>query len=191
MKSGSRHCGVLAAAFVFAISSNARADAPAEQAISQSIADYHTKISPILEAHCYECHGDGYDKGRVAFDTLETDAQILDPALWLKVLSNTRAGLMPADDNPRLPPEEQATLEHWIKYRAFGIDPKQPDPGRVTLRRLNRVEYRNTVKDLLGVDYNTDYEFPAECALDVAAADGKICRRRADDRHASCAASGA
>jgi hypothetical protein len=162
MKSGSRHGLVLAAAFVSAISSNAHADARAEQAISPSIADYHTKISPILQDHCYECHGDGYDKGGVAFDALETDAQILDPALWLKVLNNTRAGLMPADDNPLLSPEEQATLEHWIKYSAFGIDPQRPDPGRVTLRRLNRVEYRNTIKDLLGVDYNTDYEFPAD-----------------------------
>ena len=44
----------------------------------------------------------------------------------------------------------------------FTIDPPHPDPGRVTVRRLNRVEYRNTVKDLLGVDYNTDHEFPPD-----------------------------
>jgi hypothetical protein len=42
------------------------------------------------------------------------------------------------------------------------VDPQNPDPGRVTLRRLNRVEYRNTVHDLLGVDYNTDHEFPPD-----------------------------
>ena len=44
----------------------------------------------------------------------------------------------------------------------FRIDPRNPDPGRVTVRRLNRVEYRNTVHDLLGVDYNTDHEFPPD-----------------------------
>ena len=38
---------------------------------------YHGTIVPILEKHCYECHGDGYDKGKVAFDRLESDAQIL------------------------------------------------------------------------------------------------------------------
>src|SRR4029077_10098242 len=58
--------------------------------------------------------------------------------------------------------QEQARLENWIKYDVFGIDPSNPDPGRVTVRRLNRVEYRNTVKDLLGVDYNTDHEFPPD-----------------------------
>jgi len=123
---------------------------------------YHSTIVPILENHCYECHGDGYDKGKVAFDRLETDEQILKPDLWLRVLLNTRAGLMPAERKPRLPAAEQQQLERWIKYDVFGIDAKNPDPGRVTIRRLNRVEYRNTVRDLLGVDYNTDHEFPPD-----------------------------
>src|SRR6185369_5965205 len=101
-------------------------------------------------------------KGKVAFDRLETGEQILKPELWFRVLLNTRAGLMPAERKPRLSPADQQTLERWIKYQVFGIDPNNPDPGRVTLRRLNRVEYRNTVKDLIGVDYNTDHEFPPD-----------------------------
>jgi hypothetical protein len=105
---------------------------------------YQDAVLPILEKHCYECHGDGYDKGKVAFDSLETDEQILKPDLWVRVLLNTRAGLMPADQKPRLSPAEQQTLERWIKYDVFQIDPANPDPGRVTVRRLNRVEYRNT-----------------------------------------------
>src|SRR5262245_33122024 len=44
---------------------------------------WHSGIVPILEKHCYECHGDGYDKGKVAFDRLETDEQILQPDLWV------------------------------------------------------------------------------------------------------------
>ncbi|HUQ09246.1 MAG TPA: DUF1592 domain-containing protein [Steroidobacteraceae bacterium] len=127
-----------------------------------SIEVYETTVLPLLEKHCYECHGDGYDKGKVAFDQLETPDQILAPELWVKVLVNTRAGLMPADKKPRLSAGEQATLERWIKRDVFRIDPKNPDPGRVTVRRLNRVEYRNTVRDLLGVDYNTEHEFPPD-----------------------------
>ena len=83
---------------------------------------YHSSIVPILEDHCYECHGDGYDKGKVAFDALETDDQILQTDLWLRVLNNTRAGLMPAEKKPHLSPTEQAKLEHWIKYAVFRID---------------------------------------------------------------------
>jgi len=129
---------------------------------NSAVSVYHSSIVPILEDHCFECHGDGYDKGKVAFDALESDQQILKPELWLKVLLNTRAGLMPAERKPRLSPADQQKLENWIKYQVFGIDPNNPDPGRVTVRRLNRVEYRNTVKDLIGVDYNTDHEFPPD-----------------------------
>jgi hypothetical protein len=127
-----------------------------------AVTEFHDSIVPILETHCYECHGDGYDKGKVAFDRLETDAAIMDADLWLRVLNNTRAGLMPAEQKPRLSATEQATLERWIKGRVFAIDAANPDPGRVTVRRLNRTEYRNTIRDLMGVDFNTEVEFPPD-----------------------------
>jgi hypothetical protein len=135
---------------------------PAALAADPAIAEYRSVITPILETHCYECHGDGFDKGKVAFDALDTDAKILSPDLWLRVLSNTRAGLMPAEQKSRLSAAEHQKLERWIKYSVFKLDPRNPDPGRVTVRRLNRVEYRNTVRDLMGVDYNTDHEFPPD-----------------------------
>src|SRR5438046_1435971 len=63
---------------------------------------------------------------------------------------------------PRPTDTEQKTLDDWIKYQAFAIDLKNPDPGRVTVRRLNRVEYRNTVRDLIGVDFDADAAFPPD-----------------------------
>ncbi len=125
-------------------------------------AQFRSDIQPLLKEYCYECHGDGMSKGGVAFDELKTDDQILNHELWAKVLKNTRAGLMPPQKEARPAPEEQKRLEDWVKYSAFQIDPYDPDPGRVTVRRLNRVEYRNTIRDLMGVDYNTDVEFPPD-----------------------------
>ena len=69
---------------------------------------------------------------------------------------------MPPAGKPQPSAEERRLLEDWIKYGAFGIDPTDPDPGRVTVRRLNRVEYRNTIRDLIGVDYDTTAEFPPD-----------------------------
>ncbi len=127
------------------------------------LALFHQTIQPILAANCYECHADGVDKAGIAFDKLTTDDQLLhNPEMWLKVLKNTRAGLMPADGNPRLSAKDQATLDNWIECTAFGVDPKNPDPGRVTVHRLNRFEYQNTIHDLMGVDYDTDANFPAD-----------------------------
>ena len=51
-------------------------------------------------------------------------------------------------------------MEQWIKTGGFGLDPSQPDPGRVTIHRLNRVEYKNTIRDLMGVDFETKAAFP-------------------------------
>ena len=73
-----------------------------------------------------------------------------------------RAGMMPPKGKRRPSAEEISQIEKWIKYSAFGIDPQHPDPGRVTLRRLNRTEYRNTIRDLMGVDFNAVGEFPPD-----------------------------
>ena len=98
----------------------------------------------------------------LAFDELNSDAALLDHDLWLKVLRNTRAGLMPPEKKPHPSAAERAKLEKWIKYSAFGIDVKNPDPGRVTVRRLNRVEYRNTIRDLMGFDFKVEEELPPD-----------------------------
>ena len=84
------------------LSMSSPASSDTARATPAAIVEYNQTILPMLEKHCYECHGDGYDKGKVAFDSLESNEQILNPQLWLKVLLNTRAGLMPAEDNPRL-----------------------------------------------------------------------------------------
>ena len=84
------------------------------------------------------------------------------PELWHSVLKNVRAGIMPPPGKPKPSADELKTLEDWIKRDAFRADPNDPDPGRVTLRRLNRVEYRNTIRDLMGIDFRTDEEFPAD-----------------------------
>ncbi len=131
---------------------------------SDPIADpFSQTVQPILEDRCYACHGNGSKKGGVNFDGLETDAaRLRDRDFWWAVLRNVRAGIMPPADKPRLSGDELRQLEDWIKYSPFGIDPTDPDPGRVTVRRLNRVEYRNTIRDLLGVDYDANSEFPSD-----------------------------
>ena len=125
-------------------------------------AQFRKEVQPILKEYCYDCHGDGTKKGDVAFDELTSNDALLNHELWLKVLKNTRAGLMPPAKKPRPSAEERAKLERWIKYSALEIDPQNPDPGRVTVRRLNRVEYRNTIRDLMGYDFKVEDELPPD-----------------------------
>ena len=69
---------------------------------------------------------------------------------------------MPPPDEVRPTDAERRILFDWIERDVFKTDPSDIDPGRVTLRRLNRAEYRNTVRDLTGVDYDTTAEFPPD-----------------------------
>jgi Protein of unknown function (DUF1588)/Protein of unknown function (DUF1587)/Protein of unknown function (DUF1592)/Protein of unknown function (DUF1585)/Protein of unknown function (DUF1595)/Planctomycete cytochrome C len=126
-------------------------------------AHFHTQVEPILETYCYACHSNGERKGGHAFDEFKSDKALVgDQKLWSAVLKNVRAGLMPPKSEERPTKDEQQRLFNWIELEAFGVDPADPDPGRVTLRRLNRVEYRNTIRDLIGIDYDTSDEFPAD-----------------------------
>jgi hypothetical protein len=124
---------------------------------------FHKEVRPLLEQYCWDCHADGMDKGKVTFDGFKSEKEALEKReLWLAVLKNVRAGIMPPAKKPRPSPGELKQLENWIKEEAFGIDLNNPDPGRVTLRRLNRVEYRNTIRDLMGADFKADDEFPPD-----------------------------
>ena len=138
-------------------------DSSANAAQVAGAREFHQGIKPILEKYCFDCHGDGAKKGNVAFDEFATDQAIFDnPELWLHALKNLRAGLMPPPKKPQPTPEEKERIVHWIKRSAFNIDPQNPDPGRVTIRRLNRTEYRNTIRDLIGVNFDTQNTFPPD-----------------------------
>ena len=126
-------------------------------------ARYSNDVQPILEQFCYGCHGLGAKKGGVALDAFADESAARNaPRLWHSALRNLRSGIMPPSDKPQPAADERRLLEDWIKYGALGIDRTDPDPGRVTVRRLNRVEYRNTIRDLIGVDYDTTSEFPPD-----------------------------
>lgn len=136
--------------------------ASAQVADEPVLASFRAEIEFTLDEYCYDCHGFGSDKGGVVLDAFRSEEDVKDHALWLRVLKNVKAGLMPPPDEFQPSDEEKAALVQWIKTKAFQLDPAHPDPGRVTVRRLNRVEYRNTVRDLVGVDYDTSLEFPAD-----------------------------
>lgn len=130
---------------------------------SPGAVEFRKHIEPIIKEYCYDCHGDGMDKGKVAFDEFNPDKDLATSQdLWWRALKNLRADMMPPPKKPRPSAEQLAQIERWIKAQVFAADPKNPDPGRVTLRRLNRVEYRNTIRDLVGVDYDTNSEFPPD-----------------------------
>ena len=130
---------------------------------SSSETRFRDQIQPLLTKYCYDCHGEGMDKGKVSFDEFKSHQEMLGKRdLWLAVLKNVRAGVMPPEKKDRPSADELHVLEKWIKGDVFTIDPENPDPGRVTLRRLNREEDRNTIRDLMGFDFKVQDELPPD-----------------------------
>jgi hypothetical protein len=123
---------------------------------------YVKDIRPVLEKYCWDCHGDGADKGDIVLDTDKDEAAIAkNRKLWMGALFHIEQWTMPPPEKKTQPSkEERELLVRWLDDVLNPVDPNAPDPGRVTIRRLNRVEYNNTVRDLLGTTSRPADEFP-------------------------------
>ena len=116
---------------------------------------FRTDVAPVLRKFCFDCHADGADEGGLDLKSLKVE----DLTRWHAVWSNVKHDLMPPSDaeSPKLA-ERQAILD-WIETYVMRLEPEHPDPGAVTIRRLNREEYRWTIRDLFDVDYRTELHF--------------------------------
>ncbi|HEY2944764.1 MAG TPA: DUF1587 domain-containing protein, partial [Vicinamibacteria bacterium] len=139
--------------------------APAAPAAPEP-ATFDTVVKPFLARNCYLCHNDRLKNADVDLQAYETAAAVVrDPQTWEKAVMKMRTGQMPPPPVSRPSEAEIATITAWIEAeleRADRLAP--PDPGRVTARRLNRTEYNNTVRDLLGVKLRPADEFPQDDA---------------------------
>lgn len=126
---------------------------------------YNEEIVPLLEFYCYSCHGEGSSKGDFSMDEFkDLPAHLNDREHWMAIWRNVRSQIMPPSDKDQFKTEEKRKLLAWIEQDIFKLDAKNPDPGRVTIRRLNRTEYQNAVFDLLGVEFDTRDVFPPDDA---------------------------
>ena len=124
---------------------------------------FEQQVAPLLDKYCYSCHGHGKHKGDLALDTYKSLDQIVaDSATWAKVLQNLNTHVMPPEKKPQPTLSERELITRWIEVEIFKCDCDKPDPGRVTIRRLNRAEYNHTIRDLVGVKFEASEDFPAD-----------------------------
>jgi mono/diheme cytochrome c family protein len=115
---------------------------------------FDTAVAPVLRNHCLRCHEGTAARGGIDLAALRADSAAGDP-LREKVANVVRAGTMPPAGRPRLAAAELDVLGAWLDGTSTG-------PDRVTVRRLNRAEYDNTIRDLVGLDLHPADEFPPD-----------------------------
>jgi mono/diheme cytochrome c family protein len=121
-------------------------------------------VAPFLARNCQLCHNAQLKQGELDIEALAKQGVVADnAATWEKLVLQMKTGEMPPAPMPRPSAEDLAAVTDSIQQavdRAFDAAP--PEPGRVTARRLNRSEYDNTVRDLLGVDIGAADDFPPD-----------------------------
>lgn len=133
----------------------------------QSLADAPPSISDaeaFLEKHCSRCHNDERMAGNWTLSDVSMDdvAKGLNLTDWESVLRVTQRGEMPPASRPQPKHEELTGFIDWLQGSLDQYAVANPNPGRATLRRLNRNEYSNAVRDLLDMNVDLSESLPAD-----------------------------
>jgi Protein of unknown function (DUF1592)/Protein of unknown function (DUF1588)/Protein of unknown function (DUF1585)/Protein of unknown function (DUF1595)/Protein of unknown function (DUF1587) len=120
----------------------------------------------MLDKYCSDCHNATDWAGGVAFDTMTPDSISADSKVWEEAVRKLRGRLMPppGKDQP-----EQATVDQFVSWMEGRLDEhafEHPDPGSVSLHRINRTEYARAVEQLLAVKINPAALLPRETKSD-------------------------
>ena len=117
----------------------------------------------LLDKYCVTCHNDRARTGGLSLERIDPSRPDAAPEVWEKVVRKVHTGSMPPSNMPQPPASDRRTLLTWLETRLDAASAAKPDPGRTeTLRRLNRTEYQNAIRDLLALDIDAASMLPAD-----------------------------
>lgn len=121
-------------------------------------------LVPFVAKYCADCHTGADAEAGIALENFPSATQFgATRTQWVKVVGQLRGKGMPPADAEQPSDEERTKIADWIESAMDYVDCTGPvDPGHVTLCRLNKVEYNNTIRDLLAVDYRPADDFPSD-----------------------------
>ncbi len=122
---------------------------------------FEDRVTPFFNTYCTKCHGLYKMEGGITFiPALKAPGVPSSTKSWNQALANVKAHDMPPEDADKQPTDEERQMfVDWVGTIKF-LSPK--DPGAFVIRRLTKVEYGNTLRDLFGVDPAVAAELPDE-----------------------------
>ncbi len=134
----------------------------AKKKVSPKATGFETTVKPIIDKYCGSCHYGKDPSGGISLKGFKTNDQLLKSrSIWEKVAKAMGTKHMPPEDSS-MPTDAQRDAVVAFLEQTLSSDCKIPEPGRVTLRRLNREEYNNTIRDLVGVSLRPADDFPSD-----------------------------
>jgi len=141
------------------------AGAPPQQQPAAPLAASSSIPRAAVKQYCLTCHNDQIKAAGLTLAPLDVDRVDEHAATWEKVVRKLRVRMMPPPGAPR---PAEATYDALVTHLETSLDraaAAAPNPGRAeTFRRLNRTEYQNAVRDLLGIDVDVSSLLPKDDA---------------------------
>jgi len=116
----------------------------------------------LIDKNCVMCHNAALQSGGISLATINRSDVAGSSEILEKVLHKLRSGEMPPPGMPRPDPPAEAAFTHWLADQLDEAAAAHPNPGRPTIHRLNRAEYSNAVRDLLGLDIQPGEMLPQD-----------------------------
>ena len=116
----------------------------------------------LLLQYCSGCHNDRLKIAGMSVERLDAAHLGANDATWESILRRLSQGEMPPKGMKRPSDGQIADFTHWLSTSLDTMAAADPDPGRATVRRMNRVEYSNAVRDLLGLDVDMSRQLPVD-----------------------------
>ncbi len=125
---------------------------------------FEMQAAPFLKKYCIDCHSGDSPEGMLSLAKFTDERTLLkNRKTWERAFDLVTQGVMPPMDAAQPSADEKAALVGYLDKLLFQIDCNVVhDPGRVTIRRLNRAEYNNTIRDLVGIDFHPADDFPTD-----------------------------
>ena len=126
--------------------------------------EFKQRVASLFSSNCTLCHNAQTASGGLNLNNFLSPSSIAEQrGEWELILQKMASGEMPPVGMPKPPQADVDAVTAFIRQQFVAADAAiEPDPGRVTARRLNRTEYSNTIRDLLGVSFNAQNDFPTD-----------------------------
>ncbi len=143
---------------------NRKATSVGNAAPQPKLEAFHSDIHPILEEHCFKCHGEKKQKADFRVDVLNPDLlRGQDVDWWLEVMDVLSNGEMPPDDEAEMPGTDRAKVVEWLSSEIqIASQVRRSEHGHSSFRRMTRYEYNYALQDLLGLPFDFAKDLPPE-----------------------------